>query len=262
MENATMRHVMTSFRTQSSRGLTIRQGTLRSASSLLAIAGILGLGSAFAEEPKDAAVKKPTKAVHGKAETETVAIPACLEKLKLTSEQHDKITESVRKYDASLDSVWKQFSSRYMQAIAMESSLLAAIEDNFTEAQRQQVRDRRHKTAHTEKDAQATNEKPNQATAKPASAVEDDIAGVGITLTSEQEVAADKVQEKYRSTLRSLNRDIQGLHIRLVSLEADKLVAMEKILTKDQLAQLRLHRQNAPDAPKVLIGQNASTKAE
>ena len=77
-----------------------------------------------------------------------------------------------------------------------------------------------------------------------------------MSLTPEQEVAADKVQEKYRTQLRSLNRDIQGLHTRLVSLEADKLVEIEKVLTKEQLTQLRTSRQNAPAAPKVVTQTN------
>ena len=65
-------------------------------------------------------------------------------------------------------------------------------------------------------------------------------------LTPEQEAAADAIQEKYLSRLRSLNRGIQGLHNRLVSLEADKFVEIEKVLTKDQLKQLCEIRQSAP----------------
>ena len=73
----------------------------------------------------------------------------------------------------------------------------------------------------------------------------------------------NKVQEKYLSRLRSLNRDILGLHTRLVSLEADKLVEIEKVLTKDQLKQLREFRQTAP--PTVLkaeANKRAATKTE
>src|SRR6185436_15815391 len=107
-----------------------------------------------------------------------------------------------------------------------------------------------------------TDAKPNQATAKPASAVEEEIAIVGLSLTAEQELAADKLQEKYLSHLRSLNRDIQGLHTRLVSLEADKLVELENILTKDQILQLREFRQNAPVAPKVAAARTAPAKTK
>ena len=48
-----------------------------------------------------------------------------------------------------------------------------------------------------------------------------------------------------------MKRDIQGLHTKLVSLEADKLVELEKMLTKEQLAQLREGRQTATAAAKV-----------
>ncbi len=208
---------------------------------------------------KDAVSTK--EAAHSLGGVANAMIPDCVAKLKLTSEQQSDIKEIIHKYDGSLGTVWKQFGDRYLQTVTMESSLLAAIEDNFTEPQRQQVRDQRHKTAQMEKTAALTNEKPNTATGNPANTVEDEIAGVGVTLTSEQEAAADKVQEKYRAHLRSLNRDIQGLHTRLLSLEADKLVAIEKILTKDQLAQLRLHRQNAPEAPKASL-ERSVTKAE
>jgi hypothetical protein len=84
-----------------------------------------------------------------------------------------------------------------------------------------------------------------------------------VSLTPEQEAAADKIQERYLGRLRSLNRDIQGLHTRLVSLEADKFVQIEKVLTKDQLKQLREIRQNAP--PSVMnaaANTNVATKTE
>ncbi|MBC8117308.1 MAG: hypothetical protein H7062_23170, partial [Candidatus Saccharimonas sp.] len=215
---------------------------------------------------------KPTNkgaAIQGKAHSESAAIPECLEKLKLSAQQQDQIKEIVRNYDASLGAVWKQFGDRYMQTIAMESSLLAAIEDNLTDGQRQQVRDQRRKTAQHEKAIAATSTKvnqatvkPNEETTKPATADEEVLSHIGVSLTDEQEAAADKVQEKYHSQLRSLNRDIQGLHTRLVSLEADKLVEIEKVLTKEQLAQLRTNRQNAPATPKVAISRTERTKTE
>jgi len=42
-----------------------------------------------------------------------------------------------------------------------------------------------------------------------------------------------------------------------MSLEADKLVELENVLTKEQLSQLREIRQNAPVAPKVATGRIA-----
>jgi hypothetical protein len=158
--------------------------------------------------------------------------------------------------------VWKQFGEKYMETVRTEVALLAAIEDNLTEAQRTQVRDQRRKVAHAEQALEGTNSKPNKATAKPADAGEQAASGVGITLTDEQEATADKIQHKFAGHLRSLNRDIQGLHNRLVSLEADKLVELEKMLTKEQLAQLREGRQNMTGAPKVTAADKVPTTTE
>jgi hypothetical protein len=200
---------------------------------------------------------------HANAPSEKVAIPECLEKLNLSQHQQDQVKEIVGDYDADIASVWNQFSVRYRDAIRTETLLLAAIEDNLTDAQRGQVRDQRRKVAQHEKSLAGTNGKPNQATTVPASAVEESSAVVGVSLTPEQEAAADKIQERYLGRLRSLNRDIQGLHTRLVSLEADKFVQIEKVLTKDQLKQLREIRQNAP--PSVMnaaANTNVATKTE
>jgi hypothetical protein len=223
---------------------------------VLVAASALTVARAFAEDPAATEVKPRAKPA-----SDDVAIPACLEKLMLSPQQRDQIKEIVRDYDTDLASVWKQFGDRYLETIRTEASLLAAIEDNLTEPQRKQVRDQRRKTAQHQKALAGTDLKLNQATARPASAVEEEIAIVGVSLTAEQELAADKLQEKYLSHLRSLNRDIQGLHTRLVSLEADKLVELENVLTKEQLSQLREIRQNAPVAPKVATSRTpANTK--
>jgi Spy/CpxP family protein refolding chaperone len=215
-----------------------------------AIAIVLSGTSAFADDPADASDRNTALAAPGE-----VAIPTCLEKLTLTQPQQEQIKQIVREYDADLALVWKQFGTRYLETVRTEALLLTAIEDNLTEAQRKQVRDQRRKTAQHQKSLAGTDEKPNQATTKPSGAVEEEIGIVGVPLTAEQEAAADKLQEKCLGRLRSLNRDIQGLHIRLVSLEADKLVEIENVLTPEQLRQLRENRQNAPIELKV------STKA-
>ena len=245
----------------------MKRFSLTRVSSLLAVAGALALAPAFA---KDEETKSNTKGapVRAKASPDHAAIPAhaaipsCLEKLKLTQQQQEEVKGIVGKYDADHAVVWKQFSDRYMETTKTECMLLAAIEDNLTEAQWKQVRDQRRKTALNEKALAGTNGKPNQATDKPASAVEAEIAIVGVSLTPEQEVAADKLQGKYLDHLRSLNRDIQGLHTRLVSLEADKFVEIEKILTKEQLTQLREIRQSAPVSLKVASSKTVPTKTE
>lgn len=199
-------------------------------------------GPAFAQQ--QSADPKPRS--RPRAEAKDAAIPTCLDRLTLTQQQQDRIKEIVHEYDADIASAWQQFGNLYMDTIRTEVLLLSAIEDNLTEPQRQQVREQRRKTARHQKSVAGTEVKPNQASSKPASAIEEEIEMVGISLTPEQERAADKLQEKYLSHLRTLNRDIQGLHIRLVSLEADKLVEIENVLTKDQLLELRKIRQTAP----------------
>ena len=236
----------------------------RGISSLLAIAGALSLGHVLADEPANKGAKTSTKGqvIQPQVQGAAIVVPECLEKLKLSAKQEEQIKGLIQEYDASMGTVWKQFGERYLQTISLEASLLAAIEDNLTETQRQHVRDLRRKTAQHEKTVASTDDKPNQATSKPADAVQDELSGVGVTLSAEQETMAEKVEEKYRSQLRSLNRDIQGLHARLLSLEADKLVAIEKVLTKDQLTQLRQNRQNAPATPKVVLSRIDSKKSE
>lgn len=233
-----------------------------------ALALTLAAAPVFAKDPPAAESKNVTKgpAARAHAHADAVAIPECLGKLNLSAQQQEQIKTIIHNYDGSLGTVWKKFGERYMQAIEMETSLLAAIEDDMTEPQRQQVRAQRKKMAQHEKAMAATNTKvnqavatPNEETTKPATAAAE--AAAGITLTDDQEAAADKLHEKYRTQLRSLNRDIQGLHTQLVSLEADKFVEIEKILTKDQLVQLRAHRHSAPVAPKV-ASSTQPTKAE
>lgn len=146
----------------------------------------------------------------------------------------------------------------FIVAITATGTLSSAVDA----MKRASMCEQRRKTAQHQKALAGTDVKPNQATAKPASAVEDEIAIVGISLTPEQELAADRLQEKYLSHLRSLNRDIQGLHTRLVSLEADKLVELENVLTKEQLSQLHEFRQNAPVAPKVAASRATPAKTK
>jgi hypothetical protein len=248
---------MTSFRNLRNNGVAaLSRPIFGRTLSLLAIAGLVAIAPAFAKDPAEKEAKSNGKGTAVKVPNhETTAIPECLEKLKLSSQQQEQIKGIIGSYDESLASVWTKFGERYMQTIDLESQLLAAVEDNLTETQRQQVRSQRHKTTRHEKAIEGTNTKPNQATSKTANAVDDELAGVGVSLTAEQEAAADTIEEKYRSHLRSLNRDIEGLHAQLLSLAADKLVEVEKVLTKEQLTELRTHRKNAPEA-KLAVTKN------
>lgn len=270
MEIVTM-HRLTSKTSSvvSCRGNSACAKATRKLLSLVAIAGIMSAAPVIAKDPPRSDAKPASKAPQGHENAETVMIPECMEKLKLTPEQQVQVKEIIHNYNGSIGTVWNKFSARYMQAIEMETSLLAAIEDGMTEPQRLQVRNQRKKTAQHEKAIAATSSRvnqaettPNEETKKPATAAEEGLAAAGVSLSDEQEAAADKLQEKYRTQLRSLNRDIQGLHTQLVSLEADKLVELEKVLTKDQLAQLRTIRQSAPSTPKVANRKIEPVKAE
>jgi hypothetical protein len=176
--------------------------------------------------------------------TSEVALPSWVEKLNLSPQQQQQARAIVRDYDAKVTAVWQQFSECYQQTVKIEAVLLTAIEDNLTDNQRNQARDLRRKTA--------------QSDASPASAA----AIPSITLTAEQEAAADKVNAKYLSRLRLLNRDITTLHNRLVSLEADRIVEIEKILTKPQLQKLSEIRQEAPLPPAPAVNATIGTRNE
>lgn len=240
---------------ESGSGSFLNAVNIRRAICLAVVGGAVALAQDRA--PTDVKSGSRLKAPIATAPAEA-AIPACLEQLKLTPPQVAQAKAIAAKYDASLDAVWKQFGEKYMETVRTEVGLLAAIEDTLTEPQRTKVRDQRRRMAHAEKALEGTSSKPNQATAEPADAAEQVIADAGISLTDEQEAVADKIQNKYASRLRSLNRDIQGLHTRVVSLEADKLVELEKVLTKEQLVQLREGRESAAIPPKVTAIEKTS----
>ena len=260
-----MRRLMNVFcKVEPRSGTLMTPANLRRAACLVTVGGVLALTQALAKEPAEPGqpsnkIKQASGTVAAAQET---PVPECLERLKLSQAQQTKAKEVIHKYDATMDAVWKQFGEKYMETVRTEVSLLATIEDNLTDAQRTKVREQRRKVANAEKSMEGTNSKHNQATAKPDNAVEQEVSGADISLTPEQEAAADKIHQRYIGHLRSLNRDIQGIHTRLVSLEADKLVELEKILTKEQLAQLREDRQSMTGAPKVSSADQESTKTE
>lgn len=258
-----MRRCITGFGNFMSRsGSIVNLVSFQRIACLTALVGGLALAQGFAKEPAEPEARPGSKIKSGNASAPAAEamIPACMEKLKLTQSQQAHAKDIVHKYDAELDKVWKQFGDKYIETVRTEVELLAAIEDNLTEQQRTQVREQRRRVAHAEIGLAGTSSKPSRATGKPADAGEQAAAGIGISLTDEQEAAADATQQKYVGRLRSLNRDIQGLHNRLVSLEADKLVELEKLLTKEQLAELREARLNG--ATKITAADKAATKPE
>lgn len=242
----------------------IRSLTLFMLIALAAAANGLSARSSLADEttPAEPKSKQKEESNDGLARFDSDEIPEDLERLKLSDKQQEQIKGVIHDYNRSIAKVWTQFRERYLRTIAVESSLLAAIEDNFTEPQRQHIREQRRKTAQHEKALTATDPQPDPKSSKTADPVEEAITGVGVSLSPEQEAHAEKIEEKYRYQLRALNREIQGLHARLLSLEADKLVSIEKLLTKEQLVELRSHRQNKPDASNASNQPARPVKAE
>ena len=218
-------------------------------------------------------------------------IPNALEKLNLSSQQKDKIEGIMRDYDSKLQSAWEEFSDRYQDAIGLEASMLAAMEDSLNDRQKERVHEHRGKAAKGEandndrnssandptqnKNATApktaANTNPNNANPKNANQgntnqnnqragnpAEEEIIVIGITLSPEQQEAADKLHRQYFDRLRSIGQDLGRLHARLVALETEKIVNIEKVLTKDQLAQLR--KQDEDSSSSSTAGKEGATK--
>lgn len=261
-----MRQIMTFCSDLAGQGRAAMTGPTFRQARILAAVGIISMSSQIFAQNQEKTVRRPAPegrpAQAAPAAKGESTIPECMTKLNLSEEQLTKAKEIIGSYDQKLDAVWKQFGATYMATIRTECLLLAAVEDGLTEPQRNAVRAQRRQVAHSEKALAGTSTRTNQSSEKPADAVDQVVEGVGITLTAEQEAAAETVQQNYASHLRSLNRDIEGLHNRLVSLEADKLVELEKLLSSEQLAQLREGRQMTTGAPKITAVKKSATIAE
>ncbi|MBW3542345.1 MAG: hypothetical protein KY476_18925 [Planctomycetes bacterium] len=66
-------------------------------------------------------------------------------------------------------------------------------------------------------------------------------------LSPQQKAQSEKLGAQYKRHLQTLWRQLHGLHLQMVKLEADKLQAIEKHLTEEQLAQLHKTR-GQPDS--------------
>jgi len=187
-------------------------------------------------------------------------LPEEFDKLNLSAQQKDKIEGIIRDYDAKLQSAWEEFGERYQDAISLEATMLAAMEEHLSENQKSRVHEHRGKAAKGEAQNEdgnsrnandpskqpgqaagaktgAANANPNQQ--KAANPAEEEIVIIGISLSPEQQTEADKIHRTYFGRLRDIGQDLGRLHARLVALETEKIVKIEKELTKDQLAQLR-----------------------
>lgn len=196
------------------------------------IASLVTVMSAAGQQPKGADAKPALSA----------NLPAWLDKLNLSVEQKAQIGTIVSQHDAEFAATWSQFGERYQETLRTEATVLATIEENLNDAQRQQAREQRQKLL-------------SGSTSKPAGGEGE--AGLGVALTPEQEVMGRKIQEKFRARLSTLGNEVQSLHNRLLSIEMDKIVEIEKVLTTEQRQQLSQHRQAALAAA---LG-NADSKA-
>jgi hypothetical protein len=164
-----------------------------------------------------------------------VGFPPVLEQLQLTTDQRQQVNAIVTKYDALFESAWQEFGSSYQKTLKAEAVLLAAIEDGFTDAQRKQAHEERRKRIASSPIA------PPVSTAGANSgnaSANDEKTPSGVPLTSEQVAAMGKLQEKYHVHLTPLTRDIQICHARLLAIEMDKFLELQKVLTKQQLDKL------------------------
>jgi len=127
----------------------------------------------------------------------------------------------------------------------------------LTEAQRKHIRHQRERIARkldrhdrhdTAKDyAKSENAKSddnkNDSNDKQDTVVEE-ITIVGVNLSPDQESTAEELRGSYSHRLHKLNRRISELHAQLVSMEVERLLKIEEILTKEQRQQLRKEHQN------------------
>src|SRR5262245_42894142 len=221
------------------------------------IVGAIALAAALARDPEASATKDPrepaTSAKAG-ARLDKSALPDPIEKLQLSAEQQKQVRQVVDKYNGEIDSVWKEFTKRYLDTIALETKSLAAIEDTLDDSQRTFIRRQRARIAHgsaaddekREPHDQRSRDNDARSDAQPGAVIEEVLA-VGVTLTPAQERAADAVYAAYYERLRNAKREIHELHTRLLSLESEKLAEIEQLLSRDQLLQLRTERQTAAD---------------
>lgn len=188
------------------------RGTIRIALKIVVVLS-MGALSAVAQQPRSAAI---------------VGFPLVLEKLDLTAEQRQQIEAIVSKQDTLFLSAWQEFTIGYQQTLKAEAVLLAAIEVGFNDAQRQKAQDERRKTI--------------KLTAAPISATtggaKTDPGPAGVALTPEQVAAVNKLQEKYHVHLAPMTRDIQNSHNRMLAIEMEKFLEIQKVLNKDQLTKL------------------------
>ena len=191
-------------------------------------------------------------------------LPDFLSNLNLTAEQKQKIKDICQQCDGDRETAWEQFEQSCREAIGIEASMLAAIEDHLTDEQRKHVRQHRQRITRSHNGAakEANHDaKANAKASKNDNVIVEEITVIGVTLSPEQEDAAEGVRGSYFDRLRKLNAEMQELHGRLVAMETERLLKIEEVLTKEQRQQLRKNHQKISDSEKhASTGSSGGTK--
>jgi len=189
------------------------------------------------------------------AATNSNDLEGMLDRLKLTADQKEKIKKICKDSEADREATWKAFEIRYREAIAIEASMLAAIEDNLSDAQRKNLSE--HRRRHRHRGDAASGNAQRNAASQP---VVEEITIIGVTLSPEQEDAAETLRDRYSDRLQDLSGLIEDLHARLVGLETERLLEIEGVLTKDQREELRKEHQKITKATKLTSGPSSTVK--
>jgi len=168
------------------------------------VAGSVALTSVLARDPQPPASansQDPGAPAKAGAKLDKSTFPEAIEKLRLSDEQRKQVRDLLDRYNAEIDAVWKDFTRSYLDTIALESTLLAAIEDTLDDSQREQIRAQRARTAHgaarddrsrrsdgrpdRQDDRSRSADPTAQRDSVPGGAVEEEVVIVGITLRTE-----------------------------------------------------------------------------
>ncbi len=83
--------------------------------------------------------------------------------VELTSDQKSQIRSAVQEHDQKLTSTWGQFNQAHLQAISLEASLYAALQDNMNDQQKQQFQQARQQQENENRMAMNRNDsRPDQ----------------------------------------------------------------------------------------------------
>lgn len=210
----------------------------------------------------DASTKAKATDANSKDESDA-DIPRFLTNLNLTAEQKDKIKDICKECSQQREDTWREFGEKYRETIGLEAAMLAAVEENLTDAQRKHIREQRERMAnrrHNREARQASRENARDERksrdnkdgdkSNDKNVIVEEITVVGVTLSPEQEAAAEGVRGNYFDQLHKMNGELQSLHSQLVAMETARLLKIEDVLTKEQKESLRKEHHKIAQAAK------------